>query len=120
MIVPIEIGRWGNIARAIVLYDEKTKKIRGMKIVSIEEILKEVRYGHLLFSFEINSFMKTVSVSIKQNYEWVFTVRTQQELKEIDQKIKKYFGFSFELNPEMQFIRKNARDIDVVTNIIPL
>jgi len=60
--------------------------------------------------------MKIKRASIARDGEWIFVIRSQKQLIEIFRKLAKY-GYPFAPNPELYFVRKEARDITTATDI---
>jgi hypothetical protein len=113
----IVLGTWGNVAQLIVIIHEN--KIRSIKIVSTEKILRD-RYGNLLLEREQNSFMKAELVSEKENGKWVFNVRTKEEIEEIFRKLAKR-GILFSMNPLIQKFFSTSKEASAsATDIIPV
>jgi len=111
----IELGSWGNGLFRLVV------KQRNVLFISFEEIFED-QYGNPLFSQEINKFMKIKRVSVNQNGEWIYFLYDEKKLKELFRKLAKR-GYEFIPNAELKNLFKNskeARDINVVANIISL
>ena len=107
----IEIGTWGGMFRLVV-------KQRNVLIISTEEIFED-QYGNPVFEREVNKFMKIKRASIARDGEWVYVIRSKTQLMEIFRKLAKR-GISFAPNPELYFVRKEARDITFIADIVPV
>jgi len=107
----LELGSWGNGFRLVV-------KQRNVLFISSEEIFED-QYGNPVFQHEINKFMKIKRASIARDGEWIFVIRSQKQLIEIFRKLAKY-GYPFAPNPELYFVRKEARDITTATTLLLL
>jgi len=104
----LELGSWGNFRLVVI-------SKRQIAIISTEEIFED-QYGNPVFEREVNKFMKIKRASIARDGEWVYVIREREQLEEIFRKLAKR-GYPFAPNPELYFIRKEARDITTATDI---
>ena len=118
----IILGRWGDIASLVMLFDEKNKKIENIRIVSKKKILKD-RFNNYLFEGEENLFMKAIVVSEKRDGKWILDV-TVEEIKEIGMRLSKRKIF-FEPSQEFLDILRSYSNVNSTiivglrTSIIP-